>query len=368
TLAAVAAIASIRSCQGFEFSAALKANLLGFALVTLAALFFTWLNGASVVDIFNSLMSYSGNQKAFYHFFSEFSKLQISLAFVALFTAIFCRFSTFGQWGDDILALAKLYFCGMSFYLIFRNTPENAHLLFAYAGPWCWVVVFADKRSLPRLMLATIAAWSPLLVYPIPGSQVYFGCVPLLLAAVLCSGDLVVTLGERFPRAQALTKTVPLLLCLGASVLFAIQFSQARHTYYENKALNLPGTQFMRIEPGRVREYRALVQRLNQADVALTTFRSNSLYFWSSAKMPGALYHAHSVDYALNAEQNKIIADLSRASHPVVISRVLPAWVNKPPESAISRWLDKNFEFEKKIGKFKVFKPVAGFPLQTKNG
>ena len=340
------------------------ALVLGFSFVTVLAFTFAGVNGATPFDIFASLFIYSSSQIEFYHFFREYTAFQLASASASFALALWYCLSNSGANKKQLVVLGKIYFVSLVVYSITINDPAHAQVLLAYAGPWCWLLACKIENveyALGRLLLANIAVWSPLLAYPVPGSQIYFGSLAIVLAAVVCGADLVAAVSRHWYRtdslkALALERRVPFLVTVVVLIILAISLKQAREEYYRFKPLGLSGTQLIRIEPRRGYVYREIVKELNGADVALTTFRFNSFYLWSSAEMAGPLYLAHSLAYSLPIEQISIKAALMSAINPIVVKRKAPDWAEEP-QTDILVWIEDNFESYRKIGRYTLMKP-----------
>jgi hypothetical protein len=217
-----------------------------------------------------------------------------------------------------------------------------------------------QEHALGRLLLATTAVWALLLAYPIPGSQIYFGSMAILLAAIVCAADLIELAKERWAAESGSPWILPLrgialLALLAALGSLYFEYVTVRTLYQGYKPLALPGTGFMRIEPHRGKVLRELAGAVSKADVALTTFRFNSLYLWSSAKMPAPGYLSlYPLAYSLPAEQERVKAGLRRAEHPVVVTR-LPREGAKP-QVGILAWIEENYQPYRTIGPYVLMK------------
>jgi len=340
---------------------------LGFSIITAVAFLFAWSVGATPLDIGASLLRYSASQLEFYHLFREYSAFQLLSAGAALGCAVFCHYRKDYRW---VPMAAKGYFVLLALYALWINNPANSHALLGYAGPWCWLVIFGGGRASPtlaRCLLATTAAWSPMLAYPIPGSQQYFGSLPILLTAIVCASDLVnvATKSDALKKTAilfSLVRSVSTTAALAMVLVLIVQLRQESAQYARFRPLALPGTQFMHIEPRRGRIYRQLVEELNGADMALTTFRFNSFYRWSTAKMPGTVYNAHSIAYAQPEEQALIKADMLRAEHPIIVTRDAPQWAQQYKEALILNWIEADFTPYRRIGKYTLLKPKGAEP------
>jgi len=214
--------------------------LLGIAGATSGVLILTGPIGLTPGDISASLLSYSASQLEFYHYFRAYSGVQVTLAGISMACALRFYYATRVRW---ILVLGKSYFVSVALYSILINDFENAHTLLGYAGPWCWLVATgggAQNMVVARLLLATTAAWSPLLAYPIPASQLYFGSLPILLAATVCAADILSGARER-TNSLVVEKGIPFAASLAVLLALLFQLSESRAQFYRYKSGELPG-------------------------------------------------------------------------------------------------------------------------------
>jgi hypothetical protein len=203
------------------------------------------------------------------------------------------------------------------------------------------------------MLLAATAVWSPLLAYPIPGSQMYFGSLPILLCAIICAADLVQWWLRRGSPAPAVTRIIsPALLALACALgALYIEYLGARSAYLGFRPLGLPGTELMRIEARRGKYYRELVSAMNQADVTLLTFRFHSLYLWSTTSAPVEKYLPYyALTYASPAEQQRFALGLVRAEKPLVVTRALPGSARLEADEL--GWIDVDYKAYKTIGPY----------------
>ncbi|MEP1470188.1 MAG: hypothetical protein ABJK25_04385 [Halieaceae bacterium] len=332
----------------------------GFVAVSTAALTFAAVNGAYPMDIIDSLLSYSASQSEFYHYFRSYSAYQLASAGFSLVIAGMYCYSPDSALAKQIEVWGKCYFVLAAGFALLTNSPATAQGMIGYAAPWAWLLAVGSSRSFSRDLLAALSIWSTLLAYPIPGSQLYFGSSAVLVAALVTAADLFKKnlsgiAGSIF--SQKIEQVVAPLAVGLAVVALSFPLVQARAQYLQSELLSLPGTGALAIEPQQARSYRKLVAQLKPEDTVFTTFRSNSLYFWSGASLAGTLHHAHDIAFASLNEQQRVIADLDRAAAPVVISRDRPAWAGPAPQAPIIVWIDKHFKVVKKIGPYTILKP-----------
>jgi hypothetical protein len=340
---------------------AVRHAVTGLVVTGLLALSYTASLGIWPQDIVTGLLRYVKAQAGFYHLFRDYSVIQVTLAGFSLMLAVAAGLNGRGIVGRTVPGVAAGVFVLAATYSVTIDDPAHAQAMLGWAMPWCWALLVSrpiGEVEPARLLLALIAAWSPLLAYPVPGSQLYFGCLPVLLAALVCAADLAGRLGRAVAahwRASSVSGGLPgaasvLVLVLAAGLLLE-QFGTARARYLNSELLALPGTGALRIEPVRVRHYRKLADAADRHDIAFTTFRFNSLFFWSSAGFPasGALAQ-FPLDFASLSEQERAAAGLLGADSALLIDRVDLREARDP--GAATGWIDSHFQSVERVGPY----------------
>ncbi len=349
----------------------LAAVACGFSgLCLLATLYLHWL-GTSPGALLGSLLEMAASQGEFYHHFRHFSVLQPAWALGALVAAISCFRLRQGVVQSALLLGARGILLLATLLCLLFDSPAISQSLFAWAGPWVWVVVVPARSSasvFPRLLLLTVAAWSPLLAYPIPGTQSYFGSFPIVLAALLTGWDLAQSLvgklrsqGAPQRRRAAAGAVLPLLVLVFAGGMFFAHLWTTYTRYQFHVPLDLPGTGHLRVEPALARQYRQLAQQLQGADYVLSTTRFYSLYFWTDAQLPGLeAWSLFPLRYAEDTRQQVIREKLRGLPNTVVVDR-LPR--RAPVEaSAAPAWVREDYAPFARAGAFVLLQPRLAPP------
>jgi hypothetical protein len=330
---ASAGVFALRTAAGsFAPGASLRGFLAGLIATGLLVLAYALALGPGPLDILSSLLRYAGQQAAFYHLFREYSTWQLALAGCSLVLAVASSLRAGPPSLRRLAIPAKAAFVAAGAYGIVVNDPAHAQAILGWAWPWCWtLLVRPDGAGMPpgRLLLALLAAWSPLLAYPIPGSQLYFGSLPLLLAVAVAAADLsrlaARRLQQRYPERRPLRGLDAVIAgsaLVLASLLLFTQCLEASDRYRRHERLALPGTGPLRIEPQRAQTYRRLVVAADEYEVVFTTFRLNSLFLWSTAAIPapGAISQ-FPLAHASAEEQQRLRAGLARAGRALLVDR-----------------------------------------------
>ena len=366
--AAVAITACTVRLPGADFPALVLGLVSGLVVTCIAALAYVFFLGLSPADIIVSLLGYAARQLEFYHFFRSYLPLQVGLAATSLLCAVAVMFCRDRLPVQGILVVAKGWFVLSALYSLAVNDPAHAQAMLGWAGPWCWSVVTprrSGQASTARLLLAAIAAWSPLLAYPVPGSQLYFGSLPILLAALVCLSDLLqqaVAWKANRSMMQRGEMGLPMMVQSAALLLSMVllygQLETARTRYASNQLLALPGTGYLAVEKRSADQFRELVAVADQYDIVLTTFRFNSLYFWTSAAFPGAEYLSQfTLEYSSDARQAAARRALQQARRPLLIDRID---LRKSRVKGRLDWLDEEFETFRRIGPYVLLRPREG--------
>jgi hypothetical protein len=173
----------------------------------------------------------------------------------------------------------------------------GSDLLLAFATPFLWLLAIGgrsrlkDARStLPRLVLAFVAVFQVLLAYPLSGSQLTYGTMPIIIAAVVALHDASVSLfraGEAPRRGGGTVELLVVVLLVVFVVAIGIRDETARRRYRELEPLRLPGAETLRLPPERALIYRSLVRELRSRFGTFVSLPAlNSLYFWSELEPP----------------------------------------------------------------------------------
>ncbi len=328
--------------------AALAAGL----VLTISALFLHgWLRGAPPLDILGGLLQHAESQADFYHFFRDYSVYQLGGAMLSPLVALLVARQDHPDASSWLLPV-RLYFLSAVAYAVLLDDPQRAHSMLGWAAPWAWVVLYPGERSLSLALLAAIAATFPMLVYPIPGSQLYFATVFLIpLAAIALARQL----RERLPPATVVPVGQVAVLLL--AIVLAWKAVVLQSEYATLQPLDLPGTGSLRLSESRVRQMRSLVEEYNRSDVALANSGFNSLYSWSEASPPAPLLFGLSLRFLSEQQQASVREGLEQAGKPVVIMN--RRRYGGAEVSPLEIWIEDNYRETRRIGPYSVLRRKA---------
>jgi len=337
----------------------------GFLLANLAALGLAAAHGVSVIDIYDDLRHYRGSQVAFWHFFREYSVAPLGMGVAALICSVILIRNSAAPWLPALLNVFRSVLLLVLLVTMAMDNRASTHYFQAWVLPWCWLCLWEGSSPTVdrgRQFLACTAVFSPLLSYPLPGSQVHMGSFLLLPAVAACARDLFdgLAAGNSFglkKQRRFVVRFAPGALLAMAFLQVAILASKVEANYRNHRELGLPGTRFLRLGERQVNIYRELVAELDRADVALMSSGFNSLYLWSAAGMPAPVLLSHSLAFLPVADQQRIRQGLENARAPVVVSnRYLHA--QQSDSVVIQSWIDANFEPVRNIGPYALMRRI----------
>src|SRR5262249_6796079 len=174
-----------------------------------------------------------------------------------------------------------------------------------------------------RLVLCLLAALQPLQAYPVAGSQISFGTLLLIPAAVTCLGDVLSDLDRLLSGCQVLTRALRVVGPLASAVAVILLADNARQcdaAYQAAVPLGLRGSERLRLDERDVARIRWLVANLERhCDTFLCTVGHNSLYFWADKEPPSRIVIGNEINILTRKQQRTLVATLDRAPRPCIV-------------------------------------------------
>jgi hypothetical protein len=245
---------------------------------------------------------------------------------------------------------------------LFHGLQDRGHagLLVSFVGPLVWVLLHDSGHSYTasewfgRVSLACIAALQPLIAYPIPGTQMAVGSLPLLIIAVVCINDLVraelvVTAGRS--RFAFVTRTGLVTCC----VLILATFAQTLYNYRSGlEPLALPGAQRLRLPKEDAEELRELVGTIREnGKTFVSVYRAyNSLYLLSELEPPNGLNATLWPWMLTDDEQQRIIDSIKDRTDVCAVDRQMKVREERP--TRLGTYLKDTFSVPAKVGSWTV--------------
>ena len=224
--------------------------------------------------------------------FSESALSCLSIAIIVLLTRRFDAWKSFAKpaiWIWVALSIASTAMLPLEHGL----NPRGAGLLLAWAVPgwivWIWREDFAHSPK--KQLLGLVAILSPLIAFPVSGTQVQLGTLPALLMVGIMLGEFCVaqsklqaTLGL---QAASLGYDLPQIVPRLALGVLIVASSAHWWRYRQGESLGLPGSTWMRLPKGIASEQRKIAEAIVQSDARYLLFEGNNhnrFYFWTGLK------------------------------------------------------------------------------------
>ena len=326
----LAAVILVVSRMQFEIALSLRhlvfAGLCFLGSVALISSFFL-AHGTTLHAMINSLVVRPRSFGQGWFEAARFSDLAVPWSVLGFALAYYSRTK---RASATMLPLVKFSFAVVVAFLAARFTTGSfiyEDALISFATPFLWLVVvppFGTSRltGFSRAMLGLVTVIQVLYAYPVAGTQVKFSAILITAAAAICFADSIPFIVARLPmlRTPVVSRTilgVLTLLLAGGYILYAWT---AFLRYESLEAVNLPGTQRLRMDPSRAAALRELVMRTNASCRTLVTAPGMlSFYFWTGLSAPSPLDYGTWIVDLSDAEQNALVQDLSRLPQVCVI-------------------------------------------------
>ena len=204
------------------------------------------------------------------------------------------------------------------------RTPET---LLTYGPAFLWLALvppigvrWSPREAFGRTLLCLIAAPQVLIAYPVPGSQVLFGTMVIVVIGVLLLSDVLVALESagspqwvRIGRLGCVASVAAVLAALG----FHASGSVAAYAY--GRPLNVDGGRLLRLPLQDTLLYQWLVDNVEaSSDTFVSPIGLNSLYSWTHRKPAGPVVIGNSWK-AISASQQQVMVGAHQAYPNLVV-------------------------------------------------
>jgi hypothetical protein len=246
------------------------------------------------------------------------------------------------------------------------NDRGGAGLLVSLATPLVWVILLpaadqnGEKRpkspscEFGRLALCSIAVLQPLGAFPVPGTQMAVGSLPLLLACLIAWGDF--TRAWRARCAGLAPSAVHLALLLVLAAMLAYRGVHLTHYRHGLTPLALPGASRLRVPAETAQQQQWLVHELrrNAETFVFGEHAHNSVYLWTGLAPPTAL-NATVWPYLLRPEQQRRIVAALKGRTGVYVVR--EDYAAPPPagEAPLRKYLQGHFRLKVRHGRWELW-------------
>jgi hypothetical protein len=245
----------------------------------------------------------------------------------------------------------------------------HARLLVSLATPWAaWLLLSRDEtasRPFARRMLVAAAVLQPLTAFPIAGTQMAVGSLPLLLILTIAAAEGLRRLAES-PDTVLTPDTawwgarldqVGRLLPWGIGAVLLVRAAWLALLFSQMQPLDLPGARWLRQPPSSLTEKRELATLLRESSDTFLCVQAGycSLYFWSEVEPPTG-YNTTVWPYLFGPErQAEIVASLERHSQAAIVfdTNELPPASMK---SVVLEYVREHYEPTERVGKWEIWR------------
>jgi len=279
-----------------------------------------------------------------------------------------------GTWMPRIVAFSKLSYGGWLLYRLSLGAAGGlggGYPLLGIGIPLVWMGLanFSDRGVIEpptpaRLLTCCLA---PLLVFqafPVAGSQVFVGTLPLVWICLVCIFDGLRQLRGDFRAllpsiADFFLRAVVGLLVAG---LLGVHGWRSLGLYRSGAPLGMIGTRRIRVDPHQVKTLGWLVENLRSAEQSFfCTIGLGSLHFWSGREPITQVVIGNSLDILGEADL-RLIRDALDARPRVIVVRhggFLPPPLVTRLDNPVLQYIDDNFY---------VYDSYDGFELLVRRG
>jgi hypothetical protein len=204
-----------------------------------------------------------------------------------------------------------------------NSVRGNADLIWWLAPGFAWLYSASNQsaQKISRLGLSFASVIFILGAYPVPGSQVSYSTVLLILVALGCLHDASNELSS-FGRLK-LNVIASNFLKLVVCILFITGFFKsvsAYQAYEKGVRIEFPGSKLIRLPVEQAELFTDLVDAINKhCSSFITIYGVNSLYFWTG-QQPPTWWNLTVWPYYLTVEmQHDMISQMEKETEPCVI-------------------------------------------------
>lgn len=182
-------------------------------------------------------------------------------------------------------------------------------------------------KPLARLALVLVATLELLQAYPVAGSQLLGGELPLLLVAAVIAGDglkLLALAGDRVPARSGHTRTIAGLLAVATGAVLLVwgianPGREALSAYRENRQPDLYGMSLTRLPSDEAAGYERLTRALAGCDTYVTYPGMSSFYLWTRSQSPTRFNVANWMLLVGDRRQRRAVEHVSRIGNLCVL-------------------------------------------------
>jgi hypothetical protein len=357
----------------------------GFAIAFLAIVVAILLNGSSLADVYDGMVTEALRVREvnMTPFPMSAAVIDWAVASVAVaFLALRLRRPEAGP--PSVLSGALRILAGVVIWLtLARITPlalnPSAQNQLSLPVVLAWVAVFppagaveSQFRRFVRIFLPALAVAEALQVYPVAGSQMGIAALAFVPVGALCIADGLAVLrawsgdrGRVGVERFALVATVALVafaVDLGINAIVRPGINSIE-SYRHGTALPFPGAGALHLPEDQVQQYAAMVDALQEN--GCTDFigypNINSMYLWAGIEPPPPAAPGVWLEALDSERQQRIVNELRASEKPCVVRSEARAalWLSgrEVPQRPLVRYVFSDFRPVQTVGEFEFLLP-----------
>lgn len=232
---------------------------------------------------------------------------------------------------------------------------------YLFAVPLAWVAARAPATAeddpvgaYPRLLVPMLAVTAALQGYPVNGTQVSLGALPLMAAAAITFAD-----GLRQCRRHPISRIAPLAALAVNAAAVALVGLVVLGEFDAATPLGLPGAESVRVQADQASQLRQLVSAIKANCSSFITMPGmDSLYLWSGQDEPAEL-SSEVWWLVLDDGQQQAIVDKLRDTQGLCVvknQRFVDFWAQgrSVPQRPLVRLIDQDFTVTATFGDYQL--------------
>lgn len=252
----------------------------------------------------------------------------------------------------------------------------NVWALLNFATPFLWILLLnlnlreaAQEAVLPRVALVLAAILQPLQIFPIAGTQMYFGAFLMLVIAVVCLFDARAELKIAFPKTFS-GRQLKAAFAVGLIMILAAyggyRTVQIYKIYQSNTQFSLSGAEFIRLPEQDVALYKFLVENIkNNCDDFISLSGINSLYFWTKIEPP-TTFNTTALSELLNdRQQQAIVRKMQGSPRGCAVPNHTSVFKNNNLTNPLSNHLRKDYKKAAESREYLLLFSFGNAPILT---
>lgn len=237
-------------------------------------------------------------------------------------------------------------------------------LFLAWAAPgwivWFWHTEVANSPK--KLLLGLVAILSPLIAFPVSGTQVQIGTLPGLIVIGILLGEYFAASAKQHPFVEtvALSPTYPVakkwvFACTICTLLSASMVHWVRYT--NGQPLGLPGSACMRLPESIASEQQAISNAIVKSGASHLLFEGtnhNRFYFWTGTKPLTSANPTFWPVMLVDDERHELASAIDRETQLCVVRVPNYEWLYFDHASEIRDRIEERWEPSEAIGDWQI--------------